>query len=167
MKTTIRISVRPLVEYVYRSGSIRPGFRTNASMQEGTRIHQRVQKAYTEEDLKEVVLEAELQHGELTYVIEGRCDGLIRLEGQITVDEIKSTAGNLDELEGGLDVHWAQAKMYAYMYAVQHDEPRMQVQLTYVHSVTGEERRFRRMAERQELDSLHQKSSPDMHRMRR
>ncbi|MGO4531114.1 helicase C-terminal domain-containing protein [Paenibacillus sp. 2TAF8] len=154
MKTTIRISVRPLVEYVYRSGSIRPGFRTNASMQEGTRIHQRVQKAYTEEDLKEIVLEAELQHGDLTYVIEGRCDGLIRLEGQLTVDEIKSTAGNLDELDGGLDVHWAQAKMYAYMYATQHDEPRMQVQLTYVHSVTGEERRFRRMAERQELEQF-------------
>ncbi|MBU5352791.1 PD-(D/E)XK nuclease family protein [Paenibacillus barcinonensis] len=154
MTTTIRISVRPLVEYVYRSGSIRPGFRTNASMQEGTRIHQRVQKAYAEEDLKEIVLEAELRHGELTYVIEGRCDGLIRLEGQLTVDEIKSTAGNLDELDGGLEVHWAQAMMYAYMYAVQHDEPCMQVQLTYVHSVTGEERRFRRMAERQELEQF-------------
>ena len=102
MTTTIRISVRPLVEYVYRSGSIRPGFRTNASMQEGTRIHQRVQKEYTEEDLKEIVLEAEIQHGDLTYVVEGRCDGLIRLEGQLTVDEIKSTAGNLDDLGAGV-----------------------------------------------------------------
>lgn len=137
---------------MYRSGSIRPGFRTNASMQEGTRIHQRVQKEYTEEDLKEIVLEAEIQHGDLTYVVEGRCDGLIRLEGQLTVDEIKSTAGNLDDLGEGLPVHWAQAMMYAYMYAVQQDQPRMQVQLTYVHSVTHEERRFRRMADRQELE---------------
>lgn len=123
-------------------------------MQEGTRIHQRVQKEYTEEDLKEIVLEAEIQHGDLTYVVEGRCDGLIRLEGQLTVDEIKSTAGNLDDLGEGLPVHWAQAMMYAYMYAVQQDEPRMQVQLTYVHSVTHEERRFRRMAERQELEQF-------------
>ncbi|MFS0872402.1 ATP-dependent DNA helicase [Paenibacillus xylanilyticus] len=154
MTNTIRISVRPLVEYVYRSGSIRPGFRSNASMQEGTRIHQRVQKDYTEEDLKEVVLEAELQHGDLIYVVEGRCDGLIRLEGQLTVDEIKSTASNLDDLGDGLPVHWAQAIMYAYMYAVQHDEPRMQVQLTYVQTVTNQERRFRRMLERQELEQF-------------
>ncbi|EBD8081377.1 ATP-dependent DNA helicase, partial [Salmonella enterica] len=154
MTTAIRISVRPLVEYVYRSGSIRPGFRTNASMQEGTRIHQRVQKDYTEEDLKEVVLEVELQHGDLTYVVEGRCDGLIRLDGQLTVDEIKSTAGNLDDLGDGAPVHWAQAMMYAYMYAVQHDEPRMQVQLTYVNTVNNEERRFRRMLERQELEQF-------------
>lgn len=98
MTTEIRIPVRPLVEYVYRSGSIRPGFRTNASMHEGTRIHQRVQKDYAEEDLKEVFLEAKLQYGDLVYVIEGRCDGLIRLDGQLTVDEIKSTAGNLDDL---------------------------------------------------------------------
>ncbi len=154
MTTTIRISVRPLVEYVYRSGSIRPGFRTNASMQEGTRIHQRVQKGYTEEDQKEVVLEAELQHGDLTYVVEGRCDGIIRLEGQLTVDEIKSTAGPLDELGEGLPVHWAQAIMYAYMYAMVNDEPRMQVQLTYVHTVNSEERRFRRMMERHELEQF-------------
>lgn len=154
MTNTIRISVRPLVEYVYRSGSIRPGFRSNASMQEGTRIHQRVQKDYTEEDLKEVVLEAEIRHGDLVYVVEGRCDGLIRLEGQLTVDEIKSTAGNLDDLGDGLPVHWAQAIMYAYMYAVQHDEPRMQVQLTYVQTVNSQERRYRRMLEREELEQF-------------
>ncbi|WP_336782308.1 helicase C-terminal domain-containing protein [Paenibacillus illinoisensis] len=154
MTNTIRISVRPLVEYVYRSGSIRPGFRSNASMQEGTRIHQRVQKEYTEEDLKEVVLEAEIRHGDLVYIIEGRCDGLIRLEGQLTVDEIKSTAGNLDDLGDGLPVHWAQAIMYAYMYAVQHDEPRMQVQLTYVQTVNSQERRYRRMLEREELEQF-------------
>ncbi|MFK0525018.1 ATP-dependent DNA helicase [Paenibacillus illinoisensis] len=154
MTNTIRISVRPLVEYVYRSGSIRPGFRSNASMQEGTRIHQRVQKDYTEEDLKEVVLEAEIQHGDLIYVVEGRCDGLIRLEGQLTVDEIKSTAGNLDDLGDGLPVHWAQAIMYAYMYAIQHDEPRMQVQLTYVQTVNSQERRYRRMLEREELEQF-------------
>ncbi|MEW4431510.1 MULTISPECIES: helicase C-terminal domain-containing protein [Paenibacillus] len=154
MTNTIRISVRPLVEYVYRSGSIRPGFRSNASMQEGTRIHQRVQKEYTEEDLKEVVLEAEIRHGDLVYVVEGRCDGLIRLEGQLTVDEIKSTAGNLDDLGDGLPVHWAQAIMYAYMYAVQHDEPRMQVQLTYVQTVNSQERRYRRMLEREELEQF-------------
>ncbi|WP_339275114.1 ATP-dependent DNA helicase [Paenibacillus sp. FSL W8-0426] len=154
MTTEIRIPVRPLVEYVYRSGSIRPGFRTNASMHEGTRIHQRVQKDYAEEDLKEVFLEAKLQYGDLVYVIEGRCDGLIRLDGQLTVDEIKSTAGNLDDLGEGAPVHWAQAIMYAYMIAVQQDEPRMQVQLTYVHSMSNEERRMRRMLEREELEQF-------------
>ncbi|WP_410512711.1 hypothetical protein PaeBR_22610 [Paenibacillus sp. BR2-3] len=36
------------MEYAYRSGSIEPGFRTTASLAEGTRIHQKVQKQYSE-----------------------------------------------------------------------------------------------------------------------
>ncbi|WP_138494069.1 ATP-dependent DNA helicase [Paenibacillus pinistramenti] len=142
MPYEISISVRPLVEYVYRSGSITGGFRTNATMQEGTRIHQSVQKSYAETDQKEVFLTADISYGDLLFQIEGRCDGLIQLDGIWTIDEIKSTAAPLQELGDGLPVHWAQGKMYAYMYAKAEGLPAMQVQLTYVRTGSGEQRKL-------------------------
>ncbi|ANS73677.1 ATP-dependent helicase [Paenibacillus yonginensis] len=142
MSYEIAISVRPLVEYVYRSGSITGGFRTNATMQEGTRIHQSIQKTYAETDQKELFLSAEIPYGDLLFKIEGRCDGLIQLDGQWTIDEIKSTAVPLQELEDGLPVHWAQGKMYAYMYAKAEGLASMQVQLTYVRTGSGEQKKL-------------------------
>ncbi|MET3207298.1 UNVERIFIED_CONTAM: hypothetical protein ABIC26_000232 [Paenibacillus sp. PvR008] len=64
MKEPIRISVRPLVEYVHRSGSIHGGFRSNSSMLEGTRVHQLIQKSYKEHDRKEVHLRTEIPYEE-------------------------------------------------------------------------------------------------------
>ncbi|WP_211747326.1 ATP-dependent DNA helicase [Paenibacillus sp. Marseille-Q4541] len=142
MSYDISISVRPLVEYVYRSGSITSGFRTNATMHEGTRIHQSVQKTYAETDQKEVFLTADITYGELLFHIEGRCDGLIQLNGQWTIDEIKSTAAPLMDLGDGLQVHWAQGKMYAYMHAKAQNLTSMQVQLTYVRTGSGEQRKL-------------------------
>ena len=46
MPDIVKISVRPLVEYAYRSGSIESGFRTAGTLTEGTRAHQKVQKDY-------------------------------------------------------------------------------------------------------------------------
>ena len=57
----------------------------------------------------------------LLFTIDGRCDGLLVGEDGLTIDEIKSTSLPLDQLESdGLPVHWAQAKMYAYIYAKDH-----------------------------------------------
>ncbi|MCM3785511.1 ATP-dependent DNA helicase [Neobacillus mesonae] len=142
MPYEISISVRPLVEYVYRSGSITGGFRTNATMHEGTRIHQSVQKTYAETDQKEVFLKTEMIYDELLFKLEGRCDGLIQLDGVWTIDEIKSTGAPLQDVEGGLPVHWAQGKMYAYMYAKSEGLTSMQIQLTYVRTGSGEQKKL-------------------------
>lgn len=143
MPHTIQISVRPLVEYVFRSGSITSGFRTATSLTEGTRAHQQVQRDYGENDQKEVQLEVEIPYEDLLFVVEGRCDGLIREEERIMIDEIKSTSGDLGEItEHTYPVHWAQAKMYAYMYAKLHEMPRMAVRLTYFQVPSGERKQF-------------------------
>ncbi|GIO68634.1 helicase C-terminal domain-containing protein [Paenibacillus cookii] len=140
----VHISVRPLVEYVFSSGSIDSGFRTPAAMHEGTRIHQQVQRAYREGDHKEVYLKTEIPFDGIIYQIEGRCDGLIVTDEGLTVDEIKSTSAGLDMLEDGRAVHWAQAEVYAYIVAKDQGLERVGVQLTYVDAKTGEERRFKR-----------------------
>ncbi|MGW8824472.1 ATP-dependent DNA helicase [Paenibacillus lautus] len=143
MPHTIQISVRPLVEYVFRSGSITSGFRTATSLTEGTRAHQQVQRDYGENDQKEVQLEAEIPYEDLLFVVEGRCDGLIQEDERIMIDEIKSTSGDLGEItEHTYPVHWAQAKMYAYMYARLHEIPTMAVRLTYFQVPSGERKKF-------------------------
>ncbi|WP_339220427.1 ATP-dependent DNA helicase [Paenibacillus sp. FSL W7-1332] len=143
MPHTIQISVRPLVEYVFRSGSITSGFRTATSLTEGTRAHQQVQRDYGENDQKEVQLEVEIPYEDLLFVVEGRCDGLIHEEERIMIDEIKSTSGDLGVItEHTYPIHWAQAQMYAYMYAKQHEIPKMAVRLTYFQVPSGERKQF-------------------------
>ncbi len=58
---------------------------------------------------------------DLPIIIDGRCDGLLFRDDGVTIDEIKSSVQPLERLEGeGYPVHWAQAKMYAYIYAKDH-----------------------------------------------
>lgn len=140
---TVEISVRHLVEYVFLSGSIDVRLNAIDTMHEGTKAHQRVQRSYGTDDRKEVYVKADIRLDDLLFAVDGRCDGLLATEPFPTVDEIKSTGGELDAIEGdGREVHWAQAIFYAYMYAREHELPAMRVQLTYVQTETEEERRF-------------------------
>ena len=157
MPHTIQISVRPLVEYVFRSGSITSGFRTVTTLTEGTRAHQQIQREYGEQDQKEVHLEAEIPYEDLIFAVEGRCDGLIALDGNgpVMIDEIKSTSGNLTDIgEDTYPVHWAQAKLYAYMYAKLHSAKEMAVQLTYFQIPSGDTKRFQRTFTFRELEQF-------------
>ncbi|WP_409298397.1 ATP-dependent DNA helicase [Peribacillus sp. SCS-26] len=149
----IKVSVRPLVEYVYRAGSIEKGFGSQASMTEGTLAHQKVQKGYKDGDQKELPLMAVLEAEGIRFRIEGRCDGILAAEEGVVIDEIKSTKKDLNEIdEGGYPVHWAQAKCYAYMYALANELSGLTVQLTYVHLQTQEIIRYRRKYTALELE---------------
>lgn len=156
MKDQVKIAVRPLVEYAFRSGDLDSGFRTGTALTEGTKAHQQVQKSYGEADQKEVYLAAEIPFGDLLFVIEGRCDGLLAMEdGSVMIDEIKSSSGDIPQVvEESYPVHWAQAKCYAYMYAREHEVKRMKVQLTYVQVITGEQQRFQQEADLAELEAF-------------
>lgn len=143
MGDSVKIAVRPLVEYVYRAGSLDGGFRTAATLAEGTKAHQKVQRQYGEQDQKEVYLSAEIPCGDLLFIIDGRCDGLLIADQRITIDEIKSTAMDIGLITADTyPVHWAQAKCYAYMYARAHEVREMRIQLTYVQVDTEEQKRF-------------------------
>jgi DNA excision repair protein ERCC-2 len=157
MNHTVSISVRSLVEYVFRSGSIEHGFHGTSSMVEGTRIHQKIQKQYKEGDRKEVYLKTEMACGDLLYIVDGRCDGLLVLEdGSLMVEEIKSTSRPLDMLEDGHEVHWAQALIYAYMVSLEQQLSSIQVKLTYVHRGSDEQKSLYRTLSIDELSSFAQ-----------
>lgn len=146
MTKSWRISARSLAEYVYRSGSIESGFAAASSMAEGTKAHKKIQGTYKEEDEYEVFLKEALQHEEIEFLLEGRCDGIIQEDEELVVDEIKSTAKDLSAFdEDTHPVHWAQARCYAFMLAKERGLERITVQLTYLQIHTEEEKRFRKV----------------------
>ena len=81
---TTKISVRSLVEFILRSGSIisSSGIKDPDAMQEGTRIHKMLQKkmgaAYNAEVALSVTLPAEYDGISFELVVEGRADGICR-----------------------------------------------------------------------------------------
>ncbi len=143
------------MEYVYSSGSIDSRFRPQSTLAEGTRIHQSIQKSYGENDEREVYLSIEIPYDGLVYKIDGRCDGLLHNDGHVTIDEIKSFTQPLETTEpDGYPVHWAQAKMYAYIYATQKQISELAVQLTYVHVESNEKKFLQQVFTQAELETF-------------
>ena len=120
----IRISVRDLVEFILREGDI-DNRRTVASdketMQLGSRIHRKIQRQMGSNYRAEVPLKIQIPFEKFTLQVEGRADGILEEEGQTTIDEIKGILRDLERVEKPVDVHLAQAKCYAYIYAKQQE----------------------------------------------
>lgn len=130
--TVIKLGIRDLVEFLSRSGSIVSDFSPTARAIEGTKLHQMIQKRQDDSYQSEVFMQLSYTFDNGTELqLSGRADGVIQQDDLITIDEIKSTARQLDELEPN-PVHLAQAKMYAYIYAHDYQQPKMQVRLTYI-----------------------------------
>ncbi|WP_071394146.1 ATP-dependent DNA helicase [Bacillus tuaregi] len=155
MSIDVHIAVRTLVEYVFNGGSIDSRFLSQSTLVEGTRIHQKIQKTYQDTDQKEVYLRTEIPYEQLTFVIDGRCDGLLFDDNEVIIDEIKSFSQPLESFtEEGYPVHWAQAKMYAYMYARDHELAEINVQLTYVQVESEAKKVLKRSFTFSELESF-------------
>lgn len=140
----VRVSVRNLVEFILRSGDIdnrRQGSPENA-MQEGSRIHRMIQKRMGAEYQAEVFLRYTHVTDKYTLTVEGRADGIIDINGQITIDEIKGTYRDVARMKEPVDIHVAQAKCYAYMYGMQKEAKQLRVRLTYCNMETEDIRYF-------------------------
>ncbi len=155
----IKISVRNLVEFILRSGDIddRGGLAAQKeAMQEGSRLHRKIQGGMGASYRPEVPLKAEVDRGRYALVVEGRADGVITEGENVTVDEIKCVRRDVSKMEGPIPVHEAQAKCYAYILAAQGGLPEVSVQMTYCNLDTEEIRRFRREYPFGELDGWFQ-----------
>ena len=149
----IRISVRSLVEFILRSGSIdnRKGAAPDNAMAEGGRIHRMIQRRMGSDYQAEVVMRYSWSTPAYDLVVEGRADGVINGD-VVTIDEIKGTYRDLEKMKELVDVHLAQAKCYASMYAREHDSAQMKVRMTYCNMETEELRYFVNTYQRAELD---------------
>lgn len=140
----IDISVRALVEFLLRCGDIdsRFGGGTLSAMQEGSRIHRKIQGKMGPDYAPEVPLYFSYTKKEYELHIEGRADGIIVNEEGVTIDEIKGTYKKLEFMKEPALVHLAQAKCYAYMYGADKDLDEIRVRITYCNLETEEIRYF-------------------------
>lgn len=154
VENQIRISVRDLVEFVLRSGDLdnRRSAVNREAMQEGSRIHRKIQKRMGAGYQAEVAMKMTVPVGDVEIVLEGRADGIFtEPDGRVTVDEIKGMYQDVALFQEPILVHRAQAVCYAHMYAVAHDREQMGIQLTYCNLETEEIKRFREDWSREKL----------------
>ena len=164
-RSIIKISVRNLVEFILREGDIdnRVGRGASAeAMQEGSRIHRKLQRRMGSDYHAEVPLRLVLCEENYDLVIEGRADG-IRIQSrygaeityadnfnymevnddmEVMIDEIKGVYQKLEHMSGPVMVHKAQAMCYAYIYALQHEIKKISIQMTYCNLDTEDIRYF-------------------------
>ncbi|MBQ9361218.1 MAG: ATP-dependent DNA helicase [Lachnospiraceae bacterium] len=133
---TVRISVRNLVEFILRSGDIderRGQGGSPETMLEGARIHRAIQAAAGSDYTAEVSMREDISlSDDIMLTVEGRADGVIDNKGYITIDEIKGLYLDVMRLAEPVEVHLAQAKCYAYIWAKQHSLSDISVRMTYV-----------------------------------
>ena len=155
----IRLSVRNLVEFVYRSGDLDNRRKTSSelAMSEGNRIHRMLQRKGGAGYHSEVGLKWHYVTEQYDICLEGRADGIMddyvpeeyrKMEEQIPlfaaeygmvdipkpltyIDEIKGTYQNLNRIKEPYTEHLAQAKCYAYIVAMEENIPEIGVRVTY------------------------------------
>lgn len=159
---TFNISVRNLVEFMCLGGDIDnrdTGVADVKVMQEGARLHRKIQHSMGSNYRAEVLLrnkEELTSEGGIEYElrIEGRADGIIAdIEededgnklpiGEVTIDEIKTMQADVTKLKEPVYVHKAQAMVYAYIYLTKYNLESIDVQLTYCNTETEKIVRFK------------------------
>lgn len=137
----INISVRDLVEFILRSGDIDNrigGRRDTDAMQEGSKIHRKIQKRmgsnYSAEFPLSITFPLTNEELDFDVCVEGRADGVISQPESIptvVIDEIKSVYRELSFIEAPVPVHRAQAMCYAYIYGKQYQHDNIGIRMTY------------------------------------
>jgi len=128
----IKLSVRELVEFVYKSGDLNIKIMSSDRALEGIKAHKILQSEMRENYQKEFFLKHEFEYNNILFSIEGRADGIIIEENNVIVDEIKSTYRNLELINNDYNLaHIAQAKCYAYIYSQKNNIKNIYVQLRY------------------------------------
>ena len=145
-----QVAVRDIVEFVMRTGSIHSVSLSSNKMSDGIKAHQAFQKREMEIGNYESEVPISYCHvqNSMQYQINGRIDGVIRehsdLGPTVMIDEIKSTGKNIEEIHEGNELHFAQAMMYAFMYASFHQIQIATVRLTYLEFDTDQIKQFYR-----------------------
>jgi DNA excision repair protein ERCC-2 len=153
--TTIKVSVRNLVEFVLMQGDLQPASIGASRAQEAIKAHQYIQKTSGAEYEAEVTLSYIYLQEDLGLEIKGRADGVIKREFGACIDEIKTTSLDLNLIDEDFsDLHWAQAQCYAFMYAVQEGLETMETQLTYFQLDTAKTKKFSKRFSLKELSEF-------------
>ena len=152
---TLSISVRSLVELLMRRGDIDFSSFGGGRPVESIRAHQKIQKSRPGTYTAEVPVSYHHEHDSFAIDIGGRIDGVYENSDSIVIDEIKTTARDIDAAaDSDNPLHWAQAQCYAFMYGSDKGADSVTVQLTYFQLDTGDIREIRRDFSMEELKTF-------------
>lgn len=126
----LRIAIRTLAESVHRQGGLAGPVYSGVSSSDGIRLHRRLisilQERHPDTAVQaEVALKTSYRDGAIELLAGGRCDALLELPDGPLLIEVKSFSGPADRLPpAGEQVHWAQARLYAWAWLS--DRPEIQ-----------------------------------------
>lgn len=140
---TKTIAVKELAYFVCQSGNLTTEFFSNRDMQRGQKAHDYLQSKYNTASSAEVYIKTELTCLGKAYLLHGFIDGVLNIDGEIIIEEIKSTTKELEELTMEYHKeHMAQLKLYGYLYGLTHQMELVHLRLTYISVVDYETKSF-------------------------
>lgn len=131
-----RVSVGSLVDVAFRTGDLRVEFSGFERMREGVRGHKTVQSSRPEGYRAEVPVEYTITDRDVVLILQGRIDGILEEPDRVTLEEIKTLTHPPEPDFEGYPSHWAQARVYAFIWCSQNDLPDITIRLTYYHIPT-------------------------------
>ena len=133
---TIELSVGELCERVFNSGDMN---RKNAPKNMRlipSEAHRKIQSGVGAFYNSEVALSNTFAYNRLYYTVSGIADGVIKKDGKVTVDEIKSV-GKFDFFAPPKEIFLAELRCFAYFVATRDELQTICGRLTYVNSENG------------------------------
>ena len=150
-----KIAIKELAYFVHQSGDLTTEFFSNYDLEIGKKAHSYLQSQYHENDEKEYYIKQEVKVNGEDYLLHGFIDGVLNIADIIVIEEIKSTTQELDTITADFHKeHLAQAKIYAYLYAISHDMDMINIRLTYVSVIDYDVKSFDFVFNTSELESF-------------
>ena len=132
-RTRLRVAVRDLATYVHRAGDLDLESFGRSSPVDAIRAHQKVQDSRGEDYRSEVSVGFVVTDDALALEISGRIDGV--LESRAAASSWRRSRPRDGELDAVVEraepTHWAQLKLYAYLYGREHGIGTLRLRLTY------------------------------------
>ena len=146
------ISVKELVEFVWRRGGLGSdaGFVNPVRALEGAKGHRSLQASRPDSYKAEVPLSIAVSGDRASLTIQGRIDGVLPGEPPL-LEEIKTVYSDWDLTAS--DLHWAQVRIYGWIFAEQNNLESVALQLTYLNLDDGQQTVFRESFTAEDLES--------------
>jgi len=153
-KQRFSLSVRELVAYLPQGGDLSGAFFSSGRSVAGIHAHQILQKSRPEHYKPEVPVAHTVEIENYVIEIGGRIDGIFHFSDHDMLEEIKSTSRDLASFENSQNPgHWAQLKIYAYIYAAPKKLAQVETCLTYVQLGSNQTREIRKSFEFEALSA--------------
>lgn len=138
-----KIAVKELAYFVCQSGDLTSEFFSNHDLEIGRKIHEYWQHKYNQDSKAEYYIKSEISYQGKDFLLHGFIDGVLDNDGDIIIEEIKSTTVDLDEITTEYHKeHMAQNKIYAYLYMINNNLYAIKTRLTYISVVDYEHKSF-------------------------